>query len=408
MQKADGLQFIEPRTAVNKAIADLRVKGADIIVLLSHLGELEDLSLINEVQGIDIIISGHSLLKEGEPFKKVADTLVLRPSWQGRRLGKATITVKDKRIVSYKIEELRLSDKISDDKDILTILPRCFSDANCKKEGLVGTCQNAGSLSSNCVFSKINKVDLLIIRPKDCRTCETEGFVSFLKRQLPGLTVSFLNHPSVKADKLIIDFGIKTLPVYLLGKEIEKEKAFNSLSPNLTKVGPYYMLKPEFSGASYFVARQKIKGKSDLFISLYDRDLFKILDALREYNPTIHFLTVEHASKFDAARGNLEVEDYLRAVCVQKYYPQIFWDYISCRAKNIDSSWWDDCLQNLESDKIKICAKGKEGESLLRENNRLTKELGIMFGPTYLLDNQEIFGIQGAPKKEELRKIINK
>jgi protein-disulfide isomerase len=62
----------------------------------------------------------------------------------------------------------------------------------------------------------------------------------------------------------------------------------------------------------------------------------------------------------------------------------------------------------MDTQKIKACARGQEGSSLLRENIRLNKELEVMFGPTYLLDNQEIFSSKGAPKKEELEKIIKR
>ena len=58
--------------------------------------------------------------------------------------------------------------------------------------------------------------------------------------------------------------------------------------------------------------------------------------------------------------------------------------------------------------KIKSCARGEEGKALLKENISLNKELQVMFGPAYLLDNQEIFGTQGVPPKEDFRKILKR
>ena len=143
-------------------------------------------------------------------------------------------------------------------------------------------------------------------------------------------------------------------------------------------------------------------------MSLYHKDAKDLLDILKEFNPTVHFLADEEENKFNAAKGNLEVEEYLRSVCVQKYYPQFFWDYITCRAKNINSSWWEDCLGKSETDNIRTCARGEEGKKLLKENISLNKELEIMFGPTYLLDNQETFGFSKVPPKELLKKIIKR
>jgi hypothetical protein len=146
----------------------------------------------------------------------------------------------------------------------------------------------------------------------------------------------------------------------------------------------------------------------DLFISPYDKYASELLDIVKGYKPIIHFLAVEQEGKFDAQRGNIEVEEYWRQVCVQKYYPEYFWDYLTCRTKNINSSWWEDCLSNVDSTKIKSCAKGEEGKALLKENISLNKALMVMFGPVFLLDNQEVFVSQGVPDKNEIEKIITK
>ena len=408
MQKASGLKFIEPKIAVKQAVSELKENKTDIIILLSHLGESEDLNLIKDVEGIDILIVGHSRIKE-DLSTKINHTLILRPSWQGRRLGNLTITIKDNKITNYKIGELRLSDKITNDPDILSILPRCFSDNNCKQEGLIGICQDPGTLKSQCEFSEASKVNILIITTKLCNVCNTEGTVRYLKALFPGLVTSYLYYPESAAAKLISDFGIRALPVYLLGKEAEREKGFDKLKENLEIKGDFYMLKPQISGIAYYLERKSIKGRLDLFISLYDKNASALLDMIKEFNPIVHFLAVEKArDNFEAKDGNLEIEEYLRSICVQKYYPANFWNYISCRGKFINTSWWQDCLDKLDTDKISMCARTEEGKELLRRNISLNNELQIMSGSAYLLDNQEIFGSQGVPAKEEFKKIIKR
>ncbi len=252
------------------------------------------------------------------------------------------------------------------------------------------------------------KEPLLIIAPSRCRVCNTEKAVNYLKTQFPDLTVSYLYYPQAAAKRMIKYFGIKALPAYFLSKEIEKEKSFENLKNNLEAKGDFYLLKPKVSGFSYFIDRKKIKGKFDLFISLYDKNAAGILPVVKEFNPAIHFLAVQQQDNFDAARGNIEVEECLRAVCAQKYYPEKFWDYIKCRAKNINSSEWQVCASDFNIDKIKACVSSQEGKELLRGNISLNKELQIMFGPAYLLENQEIFATQGVPTKEELRKLIKR
>ncbi|HLD82848.1 MAG TPA: metallophosphatase, partial [Candidatus Omnitrophota bacterium] len=407
-QKSSGLKFIEPGLAVKEAVSELKKNNTDIIILLSHLGESEDLNLIKGIEGIDILIVGHSRMKE-DLFTKINHTLFLRPAWQGRKLGKLTITLKENKITNYKIEELRLSDKVTDDPDVLSILPRCFSDNNCKQEGRIGICQGPGTLKSRCEFSEASKVNLLIITTKLCKVCNTEGMTKYLKAAFPGLVVSYLYYPENPANKLIGDFGIKALPAFLLGKEAEREKGFGKLKENLEIKGDFYMLKAQFSGISYFPGRKIRKGRLDLFISLYDKNTPALLDMIKEFSPTVHFLALEkNKDDFQAQGGNLEVEEDLRSACVQKYYPANFWDYISCRGKFINTSWWQDCLDKLDTDKINICARGEEGKELLRKNISLNNELQIISGPAYLSDNQEIFASQGVPTKEEFRKTIKR
>jgi len=406
-QKAGGLEIPEPGIAVKKGVQELKKQGAQVIVLLSNLEEDQTQGLLKELPEINIVVMGRSHIKK-DYFAKVGSVLMLKPGWQARRLGRVNFSLKENKISDYSADEIRLSDKIADSPQVLSILPACFSDRDCRKEGLIGSCLQPATLKANCAFSKPALVSVLIIAPKSCRTCDTQKVVDFLKGRFPGLTASYLSYPDARASKLKADLGIKVLPAYLLGKEIEKEKGFDALKTNLEMKGDLYLLKSEIGGMSCFIDRETIKGKLDLFISLYAPHAAGLLDTLREFNPKIHFLAVAERGDFDAGAGRLEVEDYLRAVCVQKYYPGYFWNYTRCRAGNINSSWWEDCLEDFDTQAIKTCSRTEEGRNLLRENISLNKELQIMKGPTYLLDNQEIFSSTDMPDKEELREIITK
>jgi len=405
--KTGGLRLVEPQEALKEALAQMKKQGVNFVVLLSQLGEKQDARLIQGIDGIDIIINSPNNKKEGL-FTKIGSTLIVKTSWQGRRLGKLTLNIENNKIINYKAELLRLSDQIKDDPAITAILPRCFSDSNCKKGALSGSCQNPAKLDAQCVFAQAAKVALIVITHQDCLVCDTKKVTDYLSAEFPGLTVSYLYDGNPEANKLIADFGIRSLPAYLLGKEAEKENNFDKLGDNLMLKGNYYFLTPRFSGMSYFLNRKKIKGRIDAFLSLYDANAAAILENTRQFQPVLHFLATEQGGDFSAVKGKPEVEEYLRSVCIQKYYPKYYWDYLVCRAKNISSSWWEVCAPNLDASKISVCARGQEAKALLRENTALNKELEIMFGPLYLLDNQEIFGVQGAPSKEEFKKIFKK
>jgi 5'-nucleotidase len=406
--KAGELKFSPVVPEVKKAMEEVRKKGADITVVLGHLTEAEETSLLNEAQDMDIYISGGRRRAKEEAYTKAGSVLVLKPSWQGRRLGKLTLDIDEHgKIKNYSVDEPRLSSDIPDDPQVLSLLPGCFSDANCKKEGFVGECRNQGSKVSACVFSKANKVNLTVIVTKECLTCQSGSFVEFLKKVFPGLSVSYLYYPDKRSEQLIKDLNIQGLPAYLLGKEAKDDKKFENLKPNLIEIKDYYMVKPAFAGFGYLLNREKKKGL-DLFISPFDKNSGELLPSLLDFNPSLHFLAIEREGKFEAQGGSPEVEEDLRALCVQKYYPERFSSYLTCRAKDINSSWWQDCASGMDEGKIRTCARGEEGKALLRVNIDLNRQLQVMFGPLVLVDNREIFGIQGTPDKKELEKVLKR
>ncbi len=403
---ATGFILNEPHAAVQKAVLDAKENGADIIIVLSHLGEIEDERLAKDNPGIDIIISGHTGHRKDSNIRNIGNTIICYPSWQGKKLCKLTLSMKDKKISSYQYEEIRLLDKTSDDTQILNILPRCFSDLQCKKEAMTVNCLNPGTLKAQCIFKEAPKIGLKVVLPRVCKVCDASSVVQAIKAQIPGLKVKYLYYPQAEAKKLAKEVVAKSLPVFLFDKEFSDDVGFTNFKDKVVEKENYYFLKEEFGGVSYFIDRQLIPGKVDVFLSLYDKNSLGILEALRPFNPVVHFLTKEENGKLTSSYGDLEIQDYERALCIQKYYPKSFFDYISCREKNINNSWWEDCAPIVNQDLIKACARGEEGSTLLKENIRLNSELKVMLGPVYLLENQRIFGTRGIPKQEDFKKLI--
>lgn len=406
-QKASGVEFEPPEISLKKTVSLVKNKGAKIIVVLSNLGEGQDIELIKKAEGIDILIGGLTRAQDSA-MKKINSTTLLFSSWQGRKLGKLSIDYENGKIASQRFEEVRLSDKIKDDPQILSFLPKCYKDSDCKKTGKIGRCVNPGTAKAQCEFKDAEEVSLTVITSKSCKVCDTSFTLEQLGRDFPGLNVSYLYYPSKEAKNLISQLDIAALPAYIFNKDIEKNKNFDNFKDKIEKRKEYYLIKPQFAGLSYFFKRKYERGSLDLFISLFSKDAYNLLNEIKNFKPKIHFLASEVNNTFDAEKGSGEVEEYLRAVCVKEKYPAQFLSYISCRAKDIQSSWWEDCLGNLDSFKIKTCARGQEGKNLLRENIRMNKEFNIMYGPVFLLGNQELFTISGSPKEKDFKKIFKR
>jgi hypothetical protein len=404
--RAEGLKFRDLKTALSAQLTELRQRGAAITVVLSRLGEADDASLINSVPGIDLLISGYGRPEDAP--NRIGSTFIASSAWQGRRLGKLTLKVVKQRIEEYRSEAIRLSDEINNDPQIAKILPACFSDRDCQKKGFLASCQRPATLQASCVFQEGRKLGLLVIISKASRYMDSAGVVNYLKQYLPGLTVSYLDYREKKAGELIKRLNIQALPAYILDKEAEEEKSFAGFRHYFTFTEGAYLGRPQFTGVTLYLNRRPAPGRIDLFFSLFEKESFQLLESVKDFKPELHFLAKETAKGFEAKNGRLEVEECLRALCVREYYPQFFWDYLSCRSSNADSSWWEDCLGNYRPEKISLCARNQEGRRFLKENIALGRELDVMLGPTYLLDNQEIFSTKGTPSKEQLRKILKR
>jgi len=91
----EAVTFGDPIAAAKESVAALEGEGVNFIIALSHLGVDEDsvytsIRLATEVEGIDLIVDGHShtTLEEG---MKVGDTLIVQTGFYDKNLGEVTV-----------------------------------------------------------------------------------------------------------------------------------------------------------------------------------------------------------------------------------------------------------------------------------------------------------------------------
>lgn len=92
-----GLKFQPPEDVVKEYVAKLRGK-CDLIVVLSHVGLSADKELGAKIDGIDVIVGGHSHTKVETPAWS-GKTVVVQAFEHGKVLGVLDLTVADGRIV---------------------------------------------------------------------------------------------------------------------------------------------------------------------------------------------------------------------------------------------------------------------------------------------------------------------
>jgi 5'-nucleotidase/UDP-sugar diphosphatase len=91
-----GLKFFSPVVALRRYVGELKGR-VDLIVVLSHVGYHGDMELAKEVDGIDIIVGGHSHTKLSRPVF-VGKTVIVQAWAYGMVLGVLDLTVKDRKV----------------------------------------------------------------------------------------------------------------------------------------------------------------------------------------------------------------------------------------------------------------------------------------------------------------------
>lgn len=116
-ENVKGLRFTESNAVIKKYIDDLKNK-ADLIVLVSHEGMEYDRKLAGEVEGINIIIGGHShdVTSQAE---KINDTWIVQAFSHGMALGVTKVSLNAKNIDDVETDIRWLwSDKYKPDNEM--------------------------------------------------------------------------------------------------------------------------------------------------------------------------------------------------------------------------------------------------------------------------------------------------
>jgi 5'-nucleotidase len=98
-----GVRHTDPYGAARRCVSELRAQGCSLVICLSHLGyryrsnDPCDTLLAQEVDGIDLILGGHSHTFQDQPdvYTRAdgGQTLVNQVGWAGMRLGRVDVAM---------------------------------------------------------------------------------------------------------------------------------------------------------------------------------------------------------------------------------------------------------------------------------------------------------------------------
>lgn len=134
-----GVYFTIGNEDLTKWIDHVRTQeGADLVVVLSHLGFPQDVKLAGEISGIDILVSGHTHNRMKEPIV-VNGAIIFQSGCHGSFIGRLDVTVKDGRISEHRHCLVPIDDAVPENPDVRSLVEKALAAQDAELREVAGT-----------------------------------------------------------------------------------------------------------------------------------------------------------------------------------------------------------------------------------------------------------------------------
>ncbi|MFW6304867.1 MAG: bifunctional metallophosphatase/5'-nucleotidase [Candidatus Saliniplasma sp.] len=134
---SEGIYFTLGNEELPIYINELKQKGVDIIIVFSHLGYPQELKLAEEVNGIDVLLSGHTHNRVYEPTL-VNDTIIMQSGCHGSFIGRLDLEIDDDTIKGWEHELVSMDRSIDEDPIVKKMVEDVLSPHKEKLDTVVG------------------------------------------------------------------------------------------------------------------------------------------------------------------------------------------------------------------------------------------------------------------------------
>lgn len=269
-KNTEGVEFEDPVEVAKKLVQELQEKEVDIIIGLTHLGldeDSEDTSekIAQEVEGIDVIVDGHShtILEEG---KMVKDTLIVQTHEHTKNLGIVTLKIEEGKIVE---KEATLFTKeeaadLEENEEVKTLIEELYAGLKDELERVIGETKS-----------------LLDGERANVRAGETNlgNLLTDIMREIGEADVALTNgggiRDSIVEGEITVNHIIKAFPFenYLVVIEVEGIDILNALEHGTDAYPELKGAFPHVSGMTYKIDLSKEIGNRITDVKIGDEDL---------------------------------------------------------------------------------------------------------------------------------------
>lgn len=124
---SEGLRFTLGRDDLYPLVEELRGgEKVDLVVLLSHLGFPQDVKMVTEVPGIDVVLSGHTHHRLEHPVRQ-GSSLIVQSGSHGSFLGQLELEVERGMVVDYRHRLIEVAEGIEPDRGMEDVISALMS-----------------------------------------------------------------------------------------------------------------------------------------------------------------------------------------------------------------------------------------------------------------------------------------
>ena len=223
-----------------------------------------------------------------------------------------------------------------------------------------------------------------------------------IRRFLPEATGRRVGLKEPEAQKIIRENDVELLPFVYFKEGFEKGKEFFLLAKQgvIDRKGNVYTLNSDAIRpfGALLLKADRIPERLEVYTMSFcpygQQALKYLIDRIQGEKLKIG-LKVRYITKFrkygiDSLHGDDEIEENIRQLVIQKYYPDKFFKYLLARP----GSSFKEAAQVSGLDERAISDKQEEGRRLLEEDAKSAEKLGITASPTFLYEGRYIYYIQ--------------
>lgn len=140
---SEGLRFTLGKQELPGYIEKLRdEERVDLVVVLSHLGYPQELQLAEDIDGIDVLLSGHTHNRVYEAVT-VNGTIIIQSGCHGSFIGRLDLNVSDRKIKVFRHELITVEEDIEPDPSVEDMIDGVFRSHRDYLDTIVGKTRTA-------------------------------------------------------------------------------------------------------------------------------------------------------------------------------------------------------------------------------------------------------------------------